>query len=376
VTSRIALSVVLCASLGSCRSLDFVEIAACKDWNLEQLHDENGGHRLRAATMGDTEYFLRFGIGGLFKNSRARVQEKDEKRQKKVPEKVLDNYLALSDFSPRDPRIAAMQAKWAVWLAVADPWPLVRERAVLELGELSKRLGLNALPGLPAAEDLSSREEVEVALAQLIRAAKSSVFEVRPPDETEVLDIQAACDLLRSLVLDVENGHSALEVVEVLIETGDKGAEFRDPMQALSRDLTRDLAGQALARAVRDPEPIVRAAAIQSIVEATGTAVLQPILEQMVREPSPLVLTRILQLVRVHGLPDVPKSVSPEAAARVEEVWIDVIYSFATAHPEGRVRVNAMQALQAVAGGPGSLRSEDWQSWWSFRHRKLEATGS
>lgn len=361
------------APLCACKSLDFVSIAACKDWNLEQLHTDDGSHKLRAATMGDTEYFLRFGIGGLFVNSRERVQAKDEKRQKKVPDKVLENFLELTKFSPKDPRIAAMQAKWSVWLAIADPWPLVRERAVLELGDLSKRLELNALPGLPEAADLASREEVELALAQLIRACKSSVFELRAPDETEVLDIEAACTLVRELTLNVENGHSALEVVEVLLDTGDVGPEFRDPLRALSRDLTRDLAGQALARAVRDPAPQVRAAAIQSIVEATGTDVLRPVIEQMVREPSPVVLTRILRMVRLYGLPDPPENVPPEVGERITEVWIDVIYSFATSHPEGVVRVNAMRALQRSLDGPPSLRSEDWQRWWSDRQRARAA---
>ena len=54
-------------------------------------------------------------------------------------------------------------------------------------------------------------------------------------------------------------------------------------------------------------------------------------------------------------------------AARIREVWVDVLYSFATSHPEVTVRVNAMQTLRAVVGGPASLRAEDWQHWWHQR---------
>ncbi len=359
--------------VSSCSSLDFVEIPEAKDWNLQQLHADDGSHKLRAATMGDLSYFVRFGLGGYFQNSREAIQATSETKQKHVPDQVLENLQALSSFSPKDPRIAAMQAKWAIWLAVADPWPLVRERAVLQLGQLSDRLELNALPGLPKPSEVSGREEVEVALTQLIRAAKTSVYELRAPDESEVLDIEAACDLVRELTLIVETGHDALEVIEVLLNTGDVGPEFRDPIRELAHDLARDLAGQALARAVRDPEPVVRAAAIQAIVESTGTDVLRTVIEQMAREPSPVVLTRVLRLIRSYGLPEVPSEIAAEAAARIREVWIDVLYSFATAHDIGIVRVNAMRTLNAVVGGPNSLRGEDWQRWWYERQAETRS---
>lgn len=317
--------------------------------------------------MGDTAYLLRVGLGGLLKDPQKQLDSKNASRQKHVPDQVLENFIALYEFSPKKPRIAVMQAKWGTWLAVADPWPLVRERAVLELGHLMKELELESIPGLLPSDQISSNEEVEVALTQLIRAAKSSVYELRAPDETEELDIQAACDLVRELGLIVETGYKALEVVELLLQKGNAASEFQEPIESLARDLTQDLAGQALVRAVRDPEPIVRAAAIQAIVDATGTDVLRPLIENMTREPSSLVLTRLLRLIKVHGLPDLPPEISPEAASRVQNVWVDVLYSFATAHHDGLVRVNAMQALQTAAGGPKSLRSEDWQRWWYDR---------
>lgn len=364
-STLLSLAGILLAS--SCSSLDFIEVPEAKDWNLRQLHAEDGSHNLRAATMGDTAYLLRAGLGGMLSDPQGRLEAKSASRQKHVPDQVLENFMALSKFSTKKPRIAVMQVKWATWLAVADPWPLVRERAVIELGRLTKGMELKSIPGLLPSDELSSNEETQVALTQLIRAAKSSVYELRAPDETEELDIQAACDLVRELNLTVETGYKALEVVELLLDKGNSGSEFREPIETLARDLTQDLAGQALVRAVRDPVPIVRAAAIGTLVEVTGTDILRLLIENMTREPSPLVLTRLLRLIRVHGLPDLPSELSPEAGTRVQDVWIDVIYSFATAHHDGLVRVNAMQALQAAVGGPESLRSEDWQRWWYGR---------
>ena len=354
-------------SLVGCRSLDFVEIPEAKDWNLRELHDADGNHTLQAATLSDTEYFLRFGIGNLLGNSKDRIQEKKTKRVTKAPDRVLDNVLALSKFSAEDPRIATMQAKWLTWLAVADPWALTRERCVLGLGQLANQLSLDATPGRPPEEAISTPEEVEVALAQLIRASKTSIFEKRAPDETEALDIVSACQVVNELELDVEGGHRALEVIELLLNAGDVSKDFREPLIELSRSLTERLTGQVFALAVRDEEPVVRAAAVQAIVHANGTSILRQVLEQMTRESSPVVLNRVMQLIQVYGLPDHPKGTTAETARRVEEVWIDVLYSFATQHPEGSVRTNAMLALTAVADGPDSLREEEWQNWWIER---------
>lgn len=365
---RNSLSLLLLAVCASgCRALDFVEIPEAKDWNLRELHDAEGKHALRAATLSDTEYFLRFGIGNLFGNSRTRIQDKKTERVKKAPDRVLDNVLALSKFSAEDPRIATMQAKWLIWLAVVDPWSLTRERCVLGLGQLANQLSLDATPGRPPEDAIATPEEVEVALAQLIRASKTSIFEGRAPDETEALDIVSACQVVGELELDVDGGHRALEVIELLLDAGDVGKDFREPLIELSRGLTERLTGQVFALAVRDEEPVVRAAAVQAIVHANGTAILSQVIEQMTREPSPVVLNRVLQLIRAFGLPDHPRGTTDETARRVEAVWIDVIYSFATQHPEGSVRTNAMLALTAVAGGPDSLREEEWQSWWLAR---------
>ena len=374
IAQLLSLAGILFAS--SCSALDFVEIPENKDWNLRELHADDGSHNLRAATMGDTAYFLRFGLGGLFRDSQQTFQSVSKSRQENVPDQVLENFTALAKFSSDDPHIATMQAKWAIWLVVADPWPLVRERAALELGRLSKDLDLGTLEGPPAPNEASGAKETEVALTQLIRAAKSSLYELRAPNETEELDIQAACAVVRDLKLTVETGRDALEVLELLMAKGDFGPEFREPIEQLARELAGKLAGQALVRAVRDPEPIVRAAAIQAIVEATGTDVLRALLEQMAGEPSPVVLTRVMRLIRQNGLPELPDSISPEVAERVRQVWVDVLYSFATAHQSGIVRVNAMQTMHAVVGGPDSLRSEDWQRWWHARQTAADAATS
>jgi hypothetical protein len=135
----------------------------------------------------------------------------------------------------------------------------------------------------------------------------------------------------------------------------------------LSEELQRRCVRQALAKALVDTEPRVRAAAVEASVASAGTKVLDEFLLQLDREASPEVLLRIVDLVRANGLPEgVPEGsqLTPEEARerRLQKLMELLV------RPESSVRVGAMRALGSVSqAGFSSLREEDWQAWWLAR---------
>jgi len=135
----------------------------------------------------------------------------------------------------------------------------------------------------------------------------------------------------------------------------------------LCEDLERRCIRQALAKALVDKEPRVRAAAVEASVASAGPKVLDEFLLQLDRENSPEVLVRVTELVRDHGLPTgVPPGVRLTEEA-VREKRLEALMNLLV-RPETSVRVGAMRALSHVSGAQMfSLREEDWQAWWLAR---------
>jgi hypothetical protein len=167
------------------------------------------------------------------------------------------------------------------------------------------------------------------------------------------------------MTLDVAGARRALRLSSELADASGVRDEDQRALEDLSLELERRCVRQALAAALVDTDPIVRAAAVTASVTCAGRAALDPMLSQLRREPAPEVVIRVMQLVRDLGLPDFPAELAPEAAKRIRHGWLGNIYSLLTDRPEGPIRVAAMQALTKVSGTSiRSLREEDWQSWW------------
>ncbi|MEM7518251.1 MAG: hypothetical protein AAF368_15175, partial [Planctomycetota bacterium] len=75
--------------LSGCKSLDFVDLPETKDWNLNQLHEQDGSYRYKADVVGDIEYFFRFALGGFLSQSKDSLQSPKATRVEDIPDVTL-----------------------------------------------------------------------------------------------------------------------------------------------------------------------------------------------------------------------------------------------------------------------------------------------
>lgn len=352
----------LAGGLGGCH------VVESKAWNLNELHDESTHHRYTGALEGDTEYFFRHVLIGTFAVGGATISQKAPGPIEDPAQVCLENLVELEDFDASNTGVAAIQVEWFARLAVQDPWILSRERSVIALGRAAHRLSAGIPTALPKDAQPAGAQAASEALAGLVRAARPVLERGARATASERLDLDAACKVVSDLVLDLDGARRLLRATSELAKSVGDRNDAGKPLLELSQDLQRRCVRQALAKALVDKEPRVRAAAVEASVASAGTKVLDEFLFQLDREDSPEVLLRVLELVRQHGLPTgVPEGsdVTPEVANEKRlKALMDLLV-----RPESSVRVGAMRALARVAPGvPRSLREEDWQAWWLARH--------
>jgi hypothetical protein len=351
--------------------------AAChvpdsRAWNLNQIHDESTHHRYTGAIESDTEYFFRHEIAGAFASTGANFEAKAAVAVPDPATTCLENLIALEGYGQHDPRIAGIQIEWASRLAAADPWRLTRERAMAILGQAGKRITAGVPAGLPEGSIASGPDAVSEALAGLLRASRPVLDHGSRLTDTERLDLDSACEVIRGLTLDLDGARRLLHASVDLSAAAGWGKKSAAPLADLALELERRCVRFGLAAGLKDTEPIVRAAAVEASVRCAGPSVLDPILLQLQREPTPEVILRVMDLIRELGLPTTPiatQPVAPNAETTLtpeqsRKARLAAIFDLLD-RPEGSVRVSAMRTLSAVSGaGVHSLREEDWQGWW------------
>jgi hypothetical protein len=250
---------------------------------------------------------------------------------------------------------------------------LSRERAVLGLARAAKRLEAGLPTALPKDAVPAGAQAASEALAGLVRASGPVLKRGDRASASERLDLDSACQVVSDLILDLDGARRLLRATAELASSAGNRNEAAKPLFHLSEDLQRRCIRQAIAKALVDQAPRVRAAAVEAAVASAGTKVLDEFLLQLDREHAPEVLLCIEDLVREHGLPQgVPegaKLTAEEAHNRRLEALMDLLV-----RPETSVRVGSMRALVVVSGsGIDSLREEDWQAWWLARGEKSPA---
>ena len=359
---------LLAALLGGCH------VVESKAWNLKELHDDTTRHRYSGAIQGDTEYFYRHVLLGSIAIGSATFQAKEPGPIEDPAQTCLENLVELADFDDTHPETAAIQVEWYARLAVLDPWMLSRERSVLGLARAGKRLSAGVPVGLRPDQVPAGAQAASEALAGLVRASRPVLDRGARASASEKLDLDAACKVVSDLVLDLDGARRLLRAsAELAGAVGDEN-EAGKPLLRLVEDLERRCIRQAIAKALLDTEPRVRAAAVEASVASGGRDVLDEFLGQLDRENSAEVLLRIVDLVREHGLPTgVPEGVALSAEA-VHEKRLEALMNLLV-RPETSVRVGAMRALGRVSGSNMfSLREEDWQAWWLARPKAAVTT--
>jgi len=364
---RPLLAALLCAALASCRAfgaLDLIEVPDAKAWNLEELHDADG-HAYSVDLTGDVEYLLRRGRRALSPGDGGDSPRGSKREGIRDPERAcLKNLVALARFGPRRENVARLQVMWCCRCATECPWSLSRERAVLELGEHARRLGV----GTPLPLDPDRTPVGPDELAQLVGGLIAAVRPALSGGEPAAGAVGEACERLRAASLDVAGGRRVLSTLHGLLGALARGDGARAPLAALNEEVQVACVSQTLAAALRDPAPRVRAAALRASVRSAGKDILGLVLAQLEREPSQLVVVEALRLVGEHGLPEPGPELPPETARDLRERQLWTVARLALEDADGRVRAQAMLALAAVGEAPvGGLSELEWERWWRAR---------
>ena len=262
--------------------------------------------------------------------------------------------------------------------AAQCPGRLARERAILGLGPWLVKLKVKVPmdpPRVPAeAEDLT-----------LLIGQFYSDWKTAPDKGTD--ELQASVDALLDTEIDIQGMWRVLKGLEALASQ-DRATPAMGPILIqLARSLEARSLAMALGSGLRDVDPIVRAAAMETgmgyldssfILEAleclapgqvdeqgrvprTRTHGLYPIVPG-----EGLVVQRLLDQVAVGGL-RLSEGLDPAARnnmrLRVLNLVIQISYDVVTFDEASRAA--ALRALVALAPeGPGSRRKEDWEGWW------------
>lgn len=341
-----------------------------KAWNLDQLHDAEGRHKYSAALESDIEYLLRHEVAGLLKSGSALVA-KDPSHVENPSLRCLETLVELGEANAKDPRARALQVAWSTRLAASDPAALSRERAVLILGELGARLEVGRPAALPAGAVVASVDDVTTRATALVRAVRALVDPASLKGESAP-SIDEACNALESLQYDIDGARRVIEAVSQLGGLRGLDRPARERLERTALDLERRAVRQGLALSFKDRDPLVRAAAVEAAVSCAGIEVLDSMLQQLDREPSPIVVVRVLEMLHQRGLPPPPKELGASQAPAWREGQLGAIYQLLLVRPQSDIHVAAMQVLSKFAGaGFESLREEDWQAWWTRRRAPL-----
>lgn len=345
-------------------ALDVINLPETRAYNLEQLHQADHHHRHVAHQTGDVQYLMKRGIAG-FQPGRHIYDEAQVKQIDDPSIECLAELISLCKFEPDSTITSSLQVEWCVRIAVQDAWRLSRERALFELGRAAQRLRVGVPQGLPEGT-ASPVEDVVAAITQLIRAYRPTVERSESallPEEWDALEESVAG--IRALTLDLESGRRTLKAINALLGPAKRKDRVREWLDPLALDVQRTLVSQAINAALNDPLPSVRAVAVWVAVQSGGDVVLAQSLTQLGPQTSEEVISTVMRLVELYGLPEENEQLAGEIYDRARLQWLSIIVEFAVNHPAGEVRVRCMRALREASGAElDSLREEDWQRWW------------
>lgn len=282
--------------------------------------------------------------------------------------------------------IQAEQVRQYARYAVQCNSALARERSLIELADHARRLGLESRAVQP--EVAANAIEIRSALSGLVDVL-NDIAVARGMNDTRRADLQAACEVISRLTLDVDGGWRLLKILGRFTTLRIVPRRELGPLLDLSEQVQRGLVAQALAHGRTDPVDRVRAQAVISSEAAYGAPFLRECLliiahrRQVGRSyglpapgpEDPEVCLAIVNLVRVHGLPLDESLSGPEEVAQRRDLLTGLIVLGANTlvYPD-RVRTGAMLALDATVEGVSfGLQSHEWAAWWQEFDREQQA---
>jgi hypothetical protein len=344
------------------------QVSEAKIHNLDQLHDSTTRHRYSAALESDFEYFWRHQVLGAFRFESGDPTQKDRSRVEAPADECLENLIELAEIETTDPVLYGRQIEWFTRLAIEDPWSLTRERAITALTQAGIELDVGLPRGLGGDQAAATPDVVSDAAARLVK----SVHEVID-GTAQRADLEAACAALKKLDLDIGGARRALRIAIELVKAGGTNDDDLAPLTTLATDLEKLCIRRALAVAIDDKEPRVRAAALASSARIGGATAIDAVLfDRMQKDAEPDVTIAIVDTIATYGREALART--KNEAARDE--WLAALWNLVETRRESEVRVHAMLALGALSdSGIKSLREEDWQAWWYAREAARQSSG-
>jgi hypothetical protein len=245
-------------------------------------------------------------------------------------------------------------------------------------------------PRVPAEAD-----DVRELLRHLISAWNDA------PEEG-IQTLQASADDLLDREIDLQGLWRVLKALEALADRDKATEEMRPILFRLARTLEGRALAMALGSGLRDFDPLVRAAAMETGMRFLGPGFVLEALDSLTpSQPDAqgrvartrvfglfpivpgegLVVQRVLDQLAAGGL-NLPGDMDPglrnNTRLRVINLVIAISYDMVTFDEASRA--SALRALTALAPeGPGTRRKEEWEAWWrefAQRAQAPPATGS
>ena len=337
-------------------------VAGAKMWNLEQVHDPDGSPKRSGRLRSDLSYvFSGFMERSNFGGEDYQAEAQKGKRIDDPQGECLENLIELGKCRA-DERVAAQQASAYSWLGVECTYVLSRERSLLELGPLAKRLG-GIEPPLAPVEGVApaTPEEVKALYDELVKAVAASAAE----PELSAESLAGICRRIDEATLDRAGALRLLRATLGLLDGRERRAALR-PVGKLRLSLAKRCVALTLEAGRSDPQGAVRAAALDSGLRALPAkraellrwALVEPMDDVADREAVSL---RALGFLARYGLPETPAGEDPE---HFESAWIELLCQVLRGTDDGPHVVAACKALARITGEPLTLRPEVWLWWW------------
>lgn len=341
----------LLACLAAC------QIPEANVYNLREVRDPDGSARRVGAPMTRLEYVSRNIVLAAMTSDRS-VSEKEDEEIDDPDALALENLIQLADCDGDDPWIRGLQVEMMSWLAVDDDYKLARERAVIELGRLARSLGVKAPERLAPDAVPAKPDDIVGPLGDLVREVRAFVERGYTPGD----DFEAACAALEALVIDRDGARRLCAATNALLAR----AGYDDPALGRLRALHVHAAGRAVAlalgEALKDKDPVVRAAAYEACLRASGDELVGLRLQGL-EDPSDTVIGAVLRGVAQRGLPS-PERLTPEEAEEVRRAFIERFVLLAR-DLRSPISAAACAALNRTAeSGFSTYRWEEWNRWW------------
>ena len=328
--------------------------AACrvneaKLWNLREVHRPDGGTKYTGRLHSDVEHVLR----GMFDLTGFRGGAPPE-RETKIDDPLgecLENVIELGACDQDEPENLYATIEAVSWLATDCRYPLSRERCVLELGPLGRRVEL-AGP-LEPPEAAVGVAEVSDAIEALTRSVADAVGSVAIGEE----DVREASRAAAALALDLQGARRLLTVANLLADRVGEGSDHARDLAPLRLDLARRCAGFALDAALVDRSSRVRAAALRVAVDLDPDEAPARLDAALGDDSLDVRVAAVRLLGRMDRPPEGPDGKSAD-------VWTERLVGFLRQSFDGELSVALCKTLARWTGRPRNLHPEAWVEWW------------